>query len=88
MEIDEKEGGMRRILNFGHTIGHSLEAVSGYAITHGEGVAIGMVAAARLSARMGYLKNSEAGRIEALIDQAGLPREYRKRCPAEKLWHN
>ncbi|HQI24973.1 MAG TPA: 3-dehydroquinate synthase [Smithella sp.] len=85
VEIDEKEGGVRRILNFGHTIGHSLEAVSGYAITHGEGVAIGMVAAARLSARMGYLKNNEAGRIETLIDQAGLPTRIPKTLSGGKI---
>lgn len=52
---DEREGGLRAILNLGHTIGHALEAVAGYnVILHGEGVAIGMVGAAKLAERLGY----------------------------------
>lgn len=73
VEIDEKEHGLRRILNFGHTLGHALEAISKYKITHGEGVALGMIAAARLSEKMSYLEPSETQRIEALIRAAGLP---------------
>jgi 3-dehydroquinate synthase len=73
VEIDEREHGLRRILNFGHTLGHALEAVSKYKITHGEGVALGMIAAARLSEKMSYLDPSETQRIEALIRAAGLP---------------
>ena len=55
VEIDEREQGLRRILNFGHTLGHALEAVSDYALSHGEGVALGMIAAAKLSVKMHYL---------------------------------
>ena len=73
VEIDEREHGLRRILNFGHTLGHALEAVSRYKITHGEGVALGMIAAARLSEKMSYLEPSETQRIETLIRGAGLP---------------
>ena len=73
VEIDEKEQGLRRILNFGHTLGHALETISKYKITHGEGVALGMIAAARLSEKMGYLEGNETRRIEALIRSAGLP---------------
>jgi 3-dehydroquinate synthase len=73
VEIDEKEQGLRRILNFGHTLGHALEALSQYTITHGEGVAMGMIAAARLSEKLGYLEGKETQRIEALIRSAGLP---------------
>jgi 3-dehydroquinate synthase len=73
VEIDEKEQGLRRILNFGHTLGHALETISQYTITHGEGVALGMIAAARISEKMGYLKNDETKRIEALVSEAGLP---------------
>lgn len=73
VEIDEKEHGLRRILNFGHTVGHALETVSKYKMTHGEGVALGMIAAARVSERMGYLKKEEAHRLEKVIAQAGLP---------------
>ncbi|MGA2526443.1 MAG: 3-dehydroquinate synthase [Smithellaceae bacterium] len=73
VEIDEKEQGLRRILNFGHTIGHALEALSQYKVTHGEGVALGMIAAARISEKMGYLESGETMRIEGLINSAGLP---------------
>lgn len=73
VEIDEREQGLRRILNFGHTVGHALEAVSGYALSHGEGVALGMIAAARLSAKMHYLADDELKRIESVIAKAGLP---------------
>jgi 3-dehydroquinate synthase len=73
VEIDEKDQGLRHILNFGHTLGHALEKMSQYTITHGEGVALGMIAAARLSEKMGYLESNEVKRIEALIRGAGLP---------------
>lgn len=71
---DEREGGLRKILNFGHTLGHALEASAGYgSYLHGEAVAIGMVAAARLSARYAGLSADEASRLERLIDAAQLP---------------
>ncbi|HQL00043.1 MAG TPA: 3-dehydroquinate synthase [Smithellaceae bacterium] len=73
VEIDEHEQGLRRILNYGHTLGHALEAVSGYRLSHGEGVALGMIAAARLSEKMHYLPAQETRRIEALVERAGLP---------------
>lgn len=85
VEIDEREEGLRRILNFGHTLGHALEALSKYSITHGEGVAMGMVAAARISEKMGYLKSTEPARIEALIRQAGLPAAIPKALDREKV---
>lgn len=63
---DEREGGLRRILNFGHTLGHALEAETGYSrLLHGEAVAFGMVAAARLSELRGRLASAERARIEA-----------------------
>lgn len=74
VESDEREGGLRKILNFGHTIGHALEASSGYGnYLHGEAVAIGMVAAARLSAEYAGFNTGEAARLERLIASAGLP---------------
>ncbi len=85
VEIDEREQGLRRILNFGHTLGHALESISNYSVTHGEGVAMGMIAAARLSEKMGYLKNKEAERVEALIRQAGLPVKIPKSLDGDKL---
>lgn len=74
VENDEREGGLRKILNFGHTLGHALEASAGYgSYLHGEAVAIGMVAAARLSARYAGLSADEGSRLERLIEAAGLP---------------
>jgi 3-dehydroquinate synthase len=73
VEIDETERGIRRFLNFGHTIGHALEVDSDYTLSHGEAVAVGMVAAVRISARMNYLAAGEASRIESLIETTGLP---------------
>jgi len=73
VEIDETDKGLRRILNFGHTLGHALEAESRYALAHGEAIAIGMVAAAVLSERMNYLASSERETIVSVIRNAGLP---------------
>ncbi len=73
VEIDEHEQGLRRILNYGHTLGHALEAVSGFALSHGEGVALGMIAAARLSVKMHVLSEAESTRVERVVERAGLP---------------
>jgi len=72
---DERDMGLRHILNYGHTIGHAVESVSGFRIKHGNAVAIGMVAAARLSHRLGILDESEVKRLRQLITRAGLPAE-------------
>ncbi len=71
---DEREGGRRAILNFGHTLGHGLEAISRYGrYLHGEAISIGQVAAARLSQKLAGLPARDADRIEALFIRAGLP---------------
>ncbi|MGE0624250.1 MAG: 3-dehydroquinate synthase [Pseudomonadales bacterium] len=71
---DERESGRRAILNFGHTFGHAIEALTGYRrYLHGEAVAIGMVMAADLSARCGLLPKADAVRIAALIRRFSLP---------------
>jgi 3-dehydroquinate synthase len=75
---DETESGLRAILNFGHTIGHGLEAISGYGkYLHGEAISIGQVAAARLSAKLLGLPAGEVRRIHQLFESAGLPTEVR-----------
>lgn len=71
---DEKETGLRAILNFGHTFGHAIEAGMGYGVwLHGEGVAAGMVMAAELSYRLGLVDELFVRRLTALIERAGLP---------------
>jgi 3-dehydroquinate synthase len=71
---DERESGLRAILNFGHSFGHAIEAGVGYGEwLHGEAVATGMVMAAELSARAGTLRRQDAERAKALIARAGLP---------------
>ncbi|WP_338439589.1 3-dehydroquinate synthase [uncultured Aquabacterium sp.] len=71
---DEKESGLRAILNFGHTFGHAIEAGLGYgAWLHGEAVGCGMVMAADLSARLGLIDEPTAQRIRALVERTGLP---------------
>ncbi len=68
---DETEKGERRILNFGHTIGHAVEKTTG--TPHGEAVSIGMVAAAAIARRCGLLSEKDAARIEALLTRLNLP---------------
>lgn len=71
---DEKEGGLRAILNFGHTFGHAIEAGLGYGQwLHGEAVGCGMVLAADLSERMGLLSNAQVQRLQQLISKLNLP---------------
>jgi len=79
---DETEGGLRAILNFGHTIGHALEAISHYGqYLHGEAIAIGQVAAASLSARLLGLPAREVDRIESIFQRAGLPTRVKLNAP-------
>jgi len=71
---DERESGLRAILNFGHTFGHAIEAGLGFGTwLHGEAVGCGMVLAAHLSAELGLVPAAYAGRIERLVARAGLP---------------
>ena len=71
---DEREAGLRAVLNFGHTFGHAIEAGVGYGKwLHGEAVATGMVMAAELSVLAGSLRRQDADRVKALIASAGLP---------------
>jgi len=71
---DEREGGLRAVLNFGHTFGHAIENGLGYgAWLHGEAVGCGMVMAADLSARLGLIEPDAVERVRALVRAAGLP---------------
>ncbi|GAB4319567.1 MAG: 3-dehydroquinate synthase [Candidatus Sumerlaeia bacterium] len=74
VEEDERESGLRAILNFGHTIGHAIETLAGYeGIKHGEAVAIGMSAACRIAEGMGLMCADAADRVRGLIAGVGLP---------------
>ena len=72
---DERETGERALLNLGHTFGHALEAATGFSdrLFHGEGVAIGMVLAAELSAELGMISGQDAARVQRHLADAGLP---------------
>ncbi len=79
VERDELESGLRAILNFGHTLGHAIEALTGYSrFIHGEAVSIGMVAAARMAGAMGLCPEGDVQRLTALLERIGLPT-----CPPE-----
>ncbi len=74
--LDEREAGLRALLNFGHTLGHAIENVHGYRkIRHGEGVSIGMVFAAGLSTRLDRASAESAERLRVLLQRLGLPTE-------------
>ncbi|MCK0107237.1 3-dehydroquinate synthase [Marinobacter sp. S0848L] len=74
VSLDEKEGGLRAILNLGHTFGHAIETFAGYGNwLHGEAVGTGMMMATDLSAREGYVSEADKDRADALIRSAGLP---------------
>ncbi|MDO8785495.1 MAG: 3-dehydroquinate synthase [Syntrophales bacterium] len=73
VEIDEKDQGLRHILNFGHTIGHAVESESEYRISHGSAISAGMVAAARISEKLYDFPASDRARIERLLEAVGLP---------------
>ncbi len=73
VELDEKESGLRAILNYGHTLGHAFESLSGYSgMVHGEAVAIGMALAARVSEARGLCSSEDVRRIVSLIERCGL----------------
>jgi 3-dehydroquinate synthase len=80
---DEREAGLRELLNFGHTLGHAYEAASRYRVTHGEAVSIGMVFAAALADVLDLAPTSLRERLEVLLRSAGLP--TRARIPA-RTW--
>jgi 3-dehydroquinate synthase len=70
---DEREGDLRRILNFGHTIGHAIEAASNFSLIHGLAVAMGMAAIADLAVRTGHLPAPDAQRLKELLRAFGMP---------------
>jgi 3-dehydroquinate synthase len=86
VQKDPEEKGLRQILNFGHTVGHAIETASGFQLLHGEAVALGILAAAKLAEDLGIAHQSERPRMAALLAKLGMP----ENCPAnisdEALW--
>ena len=73
---DPFESGRRAALNLGHTIGHGIEAASNYALRHGEAIALGLIAEAKLAERIGLAQQGLSDRIERVIDRVDLPPRY------------
>jgi len=73
VEKDERDSGLRNILNYGHTVGHAIESASDLQVEHGKAVAIGMLAAGKISNRLGILSENELVRLKGVIERAGLP---------------
>lgn len=87
VEEDETERNLRQILNYGHTIGHAVEALTDYRVyVHGEAVGIGMAAAARLAVRLGLLDEAAEHRIVSLVRRAGLPSAIPAALEFEQAW--
>jgi 3-dehydroquinate synthetase len=83
---DERESGRRMLLNLGHTVGHGLEAASDYrGIRHGEGVALGMIAAMRVADRLGRGRSEETERLTRLLGRLGLPTDLDERLNSRVL---
>ena len=70
---DERESGLREVLNLGHTVGRAIETVSNYELSHGEAVAIGLVAQAKLSVQLGYMTKEQLDAVVSLLQKAQLP---------------
>ena len=73
VEQDEKENGLRAILNFGHTVGHAIESVMDFELLHGECVSLGMIAACKIAEYMEIIDEKVSERVENLIKKVGLP---------------
>jgi 3-dehydroquinate synthase len=85
VEDDPHEQNMRRILNYGHTIGHAVESASGYELLHGEAVAIGMIAAGLIEIEMGLGDPERLDRIRRILERLGVPLKFPKNMAENKL---
>lgn len=85
VEQDEKESGKRRLLNFGHTIGHALERLTHYSLPHGEAVAIGLLVESYMAVKLGILDQASLDRIKKVLLQYGLPLQLPSRFSPHTL---
>ncbi len=82
---DERESGLREILNLGHTVGRAIETVSEYKLLHGEALSIGLVAEVKLAYKLGYVTAEERDRVINLLEKANLPIAIPEYIDREKL---
>jgi 3-dehydroquinate synthase len=82
---DERESGVRAVLNFGHTLGHAIEMLSGYRLLHGEAVSIGMTLESAAGERAGIAEPGTSGRVRDLLVRAGLPVDRPRAIPADDI---
>ena len=75
VEKDEKDSGLRNILNYGHTVGHAIESASDFKVGHGKAIALGMLAAGRISTKLGLMDKNELIRLKDIIQRAELTTE-------------
>lgn len=86
VSADERESGLRAVLNLGHTVGHALEAQGGYSrLTHGEAISLGLVAALRMGVLLGVTTEDLARRVERILAQLGLPTDLAAEPVAEAV---
>src|SRR4029079_6444272 len=85
VRAEEVKHGRRKTLNLGHTLGHALEHVSGYALLHGDAVALGMVLEARQAERLGVAQPGTAQRISEVLARAGLPVQRPAALPVDAI---
>lgn len=79
VERDERESNLRKILNFGHTVGHAIEKIYNYKMTHGEAISIGMIIEGKIALNLGVLDRGDFERLVILLRKAGLPTRLSKR---------
>ncbi len=85
---DEREGGLRRLLNLGHTVGHALEAAGGYAqLRHGEAISLGMIIAFRYATSRGWADPTDAQRVQTLLSRLALPTSVHTTAEARPFLH-
>jgi 3-dehydroquinate synthase len=83
--LDERERGLRKVLNFGHTVGHALEALSGYELAHGEAVAVGMALESAIAERAGFADAGTSAAIRGALSAAGLPADRPEAISGEQI---
>lgn len=85
VEKDEKENGVRMVLNLGHTVGHAIESASKFRISHGEAVAVGILYSLKVSCQLGKISEKDAKRVELLLNRVGVIPKNLKRLDRRKI---